>query len=128
MKIEHFLGKDECDNIDDLYDIMRKQTNNGVNEFWISIDDEYPALCVLTNGIYAYVHYFKEEGEPGMRVIPADDNGLDKEGVSIFYTNTDSEEITVENSSVIDIEKAIEIVIEFFNTHKLPMCILWEEL
>ncbi len=54
--------------------------------------------------------------------------GLEEDGISIFYTNTDQEEVMVENAFVIDIEKAIEIVCEFFSTEVLPMCVQWEEL
>lgn len=48
--------------------------------------------------------------------------------MSIFYTNTDKEEVVVENRYIVDIEKAIEIVKEFYNSKTLPRCIEWEEL
>ena len=60
-----------------------------------------------------------------------DENGariLDEDGISIFYTNTDSEEIEVANYSIIEIEDAVSAVKEFFETQQLPKCIEWEEL
>lgn len=128
MIIEHFIGKDICNNFNEIPKILMKQTHNGVNEFWISIDQNYPVICVLTNQNYAYVHFFEEEGETGLQIVSDVDTGLDLEGMSIFYTNTDMEEVNIQNSSVVDIKKAVEIVREFWTTHQLPQCIKWEKL
>lgn len=128
MIIEHFMGKEICKNINEIPEILKKQTSKGVNEFWISINGDYPVLSVLTNQNYAYVHFFEEEGEPGLQIISDVDLGLDLDGESVFYTNTDTEEVNIENSCVVDIKRAIEIVHEFGVTHQLPKCIAWEEL
>lgn len=55
MYIEHFLGKENCDNVEKISSILKKRTQRGVNEFWISLTNRYPVLCVLTNQTYAYV-------------------------------------------------------------------------
>lgn len=128
MYIEHFLGKENCDNVEKIPSILKKQTQRRVNEFWISLTNRYPVLCVLTNQTYAYVHYFESEGEPGVQSISNNRINLEEDGMSIFYTNTDKEEVAVENRYIIDIEKAIEIVKEFYNSKTLPRCIEWEEL
>ena len=128
MYIEHFLGKENCDNVEKIPSILKKQTQRRVNEFWISLTNRYPVLCVLTNKTYAYVHYFEREGEPGVQSISNNRTNLEEGGMSIFYTNTDKEEVAVENRYIIDIEKAIEIVKEFYNSKTLPRCIEWEEL
>ncbi len=128
MHIEHFKGIDECNNIELLPQILEKKTEKGVNEFWISEKGDYPLIGVLTNQNYAYVHYFKEEGEPGFQVISNENVGLDLKGTTVFYTNTDKEEVYIPNNAVITIGRAIEIVSEFFLTNKMPKCIEWTEL
>ena len=64
----------------------------------------------------------------GAFCYPIADTILDADGVSVFYTNTDSEEIEVANYSIVKIEDAISAVKEFFDTKKLPKCIEWQEL
>lgn len=128
MIIEHFMGKEICENIDEIHTILEKQTSKGVNEFWISINGDYPVISVLTNQNYAYVHFFEKEGEPGLQIISDVDLKLDLDGETVFYTNTDTEEVKIENSCIVDIKRAIEIVHEFWVTHQLPKYISWEEL
>ena len=53
---------------------------------------------------------------------------MDADGISIFYTNTDSEEIEVANYSIVKIVDVVSAVEEFFETLQLPKCIEWEEL
>ena len=76
---------------------------------------------------YACLSYFREEDDPGYSSVN-DTPVLDADGISIFYTNTDSEEIEVANYSIIEIEDAVSAVEEFFETLQLPKCIEWEEL
>lgn len=71
---------------------------------------------------------FEKEGEPGFQIISDVDLGLDLDGESVFYTNTDTEEVNIENRCIVDIKRAVEIVHEFWVTHQLPKCITWEEL
>lgn len=128
MKFEHFLGTDICDKADDIREIMKKQDVKNTNEFWISIETPFPCLGVLTNKSLAYVHYFDEDGSPGFRALSNCDLGLDEDETTTFYSNGGSEIMEVENECVITIEKAIEIVEEFFAAKKMPMCIEWDEL
>ncbi len=128
MIFEHFLGTDMCDDLESIEQIMKKQNKNGVNEFWINIETPFPFMGVLTNKSFAYVHFFDEDGSPGFSALSDCDLGLDIEKTSIFYTNNASEIIEVENECVLSIDKAIEIVKEFFNTKQIPKCIEWDEL
>ena len=73
------------------------------------------------------LNYFREEDDPGYSSVNANPV-LDAEGISIFYTNTDSEEIEVANYSIVKMEDAVSAVEEFFETLQLPKCIEWEEL
>lgn len=84
-------------------------------------------MCVLTKQAYAYVHYFESEGVPVVQNISNKRTNLKDGRMSIFYTNTDKEEVVIENRSIIDIEKAIEIVKEFYSSKALPKCVEWEE-
>ncbi len=58
MRIEHFLGQENCNTINEVVCVLKKQTEKGVNEFWISCDEDYPVLTILTNQNYAYAHFF----------------------------------------------------------------------
>lgn len=79
------------------------------------------------NGIYACLSYFRNEDDPGFSSVNANPI-LDSSGISVFYTNTDNEEIEVANYSIVEVEKAVSAVEEFFYTKQLPKCIEWEEL
>lgn len=127
MIVEHFMGKKECSDFEELREILDKRTEKGVNEFIISTNEKFPYMIMSVKGEYACLSYFREEDDPGyssVNNVPI----LDKDGISIFYTNTDSEEIEVANYSIIKIEDAVSAVKEFFETQQLPKCIEWEEL
>lgn len=127
MKFEHFLGTDTCDTSVGIKKILSKQNQNGYNEFWISNDDSFPFMAVLTKDQKAYVHFFDEEGSPGLRGI-ADYDISEQNGTDIFYSNNGSEQIYVENCCVIPLDKAIAVIEEFFLTNKLPHIIHWDPL
>lgn len=129
MKFEHFLGTDICGTADEIGKIMSKQNQDGYNEFWISGDEEFPFMAVLTRNQNAYVHFFDEDGSPGLRgMAEKGDNTLDANDVTVFRSNNGSEQITVENECVIPLEKAIAVVKEFFEAKGLPEIIQWDPL
>lgn len=127
MIIEHFEGKTECNSLDNIDDILTRRTYKGVNEFIIHGEQEFPYMVVLVNNNYAYLHFYKEEDDPGFRSIGGDTD-LEKDGDSIFYTNTDNEEVSIENVSVVPFSNALMAVKQFFETRDMPKCIEWEEL
>lgn len=127
MLIEHFTGKKECDNINELKEVLKNRTEKGVNEFIISPNEKFPYMIMGVNGIYACLSYFRNEDDPGFSSVSANPI-LDSSGISVFYTNTDNEEIEVANYSIVEVEKAVSAVVEFFYTKQLPKCIEWEEL
>ena len=127
MKFEHFLGTDLCDNLEGIVQIMKKQNENGFNEFWISIEKPFPLMAVLTSKSIAHVHFFDEDGSPGFSALSDCNLGLDIDQTCVFYTNT-NEIIEVENEYILSIDRAIEIVQEFFITKQIPKCIEWDEL
>lgn len=130
MFVEDFYGSEICNTIEELSKIMQRRDNRGYNEFWICIDEEemYPCIVISVFNEIAYLHYFEDEGEAGWSSVTKQSNGLDEEGMTKFYTNSGAEEIMIENRAVVTVDKAVEVVAEFFNTEEMPNCIEWEEL
>ena len=127
MLVEHFMGQKECDSLEELREVLSERTEKGVNEFIISTHEQFPYMIMSVKEKYACLSYFRVEDDPGYSSVNANPV-LDADGISIFYTNTDSEEIEVANYSIVKIEDAVSAVEEFFETLQLPKCIEWEEL
>lgn len=127
--IEHFLGKSVCTELNDVQKTLN-QSIDGVNEFLISQDQKpYPYLAVLINEIYAYVSFIPSDESAGLQAFFDDtEMNLDSEGITIFYTNTPSEEIEIYNDYVIPKKLAMQIALEFAETGNLPNCTEWDEL
>ena len=107
---------------------MKKQNENGNNEFWISIETPFPFMGVLTSRSFAYVHFFDEDGSPGFSALSDGSTVPDSDQPPVFYTNNASEIIEVEDDCILSLDKAIQIVQEFFTTKQMPQCIEWDEL
>ncbi len=127
MLVEHFMGQNKCDSLEELRKVLSERTEKGVNEFIISMNEQFPYMIIAVREKYACLSYFREEDDPGYSSINTNPI-LDADGISIFYTNTDSEEIEAANYSIVKIEDAVSAVEEFFETLQLPKCIEWEEL
>lgn len=127
MLVEHFMGQNKCDSLEELRKVLSERTEKGVNEFIISMNEQFPYMIIAVREKYACLSYFREEDDPGYSSINTNPI-LDADGISIFYTNTDSEEIEAANYSIVKIEAAVSAVEEFFETLQLPKCIEWEEL
>ncbi|NBI09351.1 hypothetical protein D1641_04860 [Colidextribacter sp. OB.20] len=127
--INHFLGKNTCETIDDVQRTL-DQSVDGVNEFFIRQEHTmYPHLIVLINGLYAYVTCVPTEEAAGTQAFSDEsETDLDPDGISIFYTNTPSEEIEIYNDYVISKDLAVQVVKEFVETGRLSSCVEWEEL
>lgn len=127
MMVEHFMGKVECNNFEELECVLKIRTKKGVNEFIITGKEYYPYIVLSVKENYATLSYFEKDEDPGFVSIGGDTN-LGKDGISKFFTNTDEEEIEVENGSILSFTKAVTVLKEFFYTMKLPKCINWEKL
>ena len=129
FRINHFGGKALCTTWDEVAQTL-EQTVGGVNEFFIAEDHTmYPHLTVLINGSYAYVTCVPTEEAAGSQAFSENvEVDLDPNGISIFYTNTPSEEIEIYNDYVIPKTLAIQVVKEFVETGKMSNCVEWEEL
>lgn len=127
MKVSHFGGMIDCETVETLEQVLNMRYGSGVNEFWISGEEENPCLAVLVNNDYANLTYFPDDGHPGFQSIGME-TGLDQHEISIFYTNTPEEEIEVNNDTVIPFSKALEAAKEFFTSTGMPKSIEWLEL
>ena len=94
IKMHHFGGKNICTTWDEVAQTL-EQTVDGVNEFYIAAEHTmFPYLAVLVKGDYAYVHCVPNEAD-GSLIAFSDDTltDLPQDGISVFYTNTPTEEI-----------------------------------
>lgn len=129
MKFEHFGGTDVCNTAAEIRNILSKQNKDGYNEFWISGDEAFPFMAALTKDEIAYVHFFDEDGSPGLRGMAEEhDTELAPDEITVFYSNNGSEPMYVENCCVIPLRKAIAVIEEFFKTNRLPQMIQWDPL
>ena len=78
--------------------------------------------------IFCLCTFFDEEDSPGFSALSDADPEFDTDQVPVFYTNNCSEIIEVVAECVLNIDKAIKIVQEFFNTRQMPDCIQWDEM
>ena len=129
MMIHHFLGKNICATMEDVEETLA-QSINGVNEFFIVKEHTmFPYLTVLVNGAYAYVTCVPTEEAAGSSAFSDDvETDLDPDGISIFYTNTPSEEIEIYNDYVIPKSLAVQIVKDFVESGRMSDCVQWDEL
>lgn len=128
MKISHFGGIDYIDTIEEMKKILNTRFGDDVNEFWITDNEsENPCLVILINKAIANLTYFPEDGHPGFQSFE-NENGLDSNGYSIFYTNTPEEEIEISNEMVVPVELALKTAKEFFESMEMPTSIKWMNL
>lgn len=129
MMVNHFLGKVICKTIEELEETLA-QSVDGVNEFFIVKEHTmFPYLTVLINGAYAHVYCVPTEEAAGSPAFSENaQTGLDPDGISVFYTNTPTEEIEIYNDYVIPKELAVRIVEDFAENGRMSDRVQWDEL
>ena len=127
MKVSHFGGTIDCPTMEILEIVLNMQFGTGVNEFWISGEEDNPCLAILVNNSYANLTYFPEDGHPGFQSVGMDTD-LDLGEITVFYTNTPEEEMEINNDAVVPFEIALNAAKEFYLTSALPTCLEWTEL
>lgn len=123
MYIVSNTGDFECKNAEEFVNKLKFcfACENG-NDIWCSIhrDKEFPCMAILVGKSGASITYFSENNE--------------EQFVSVGNQEMDGlEEVLggqymVERAQIISFEEAIECAVEFFETHKRPMNIKWDEL
>jgi len=126
MIIEHFIGKKECNNIEELEAILAIRTAKGVNEFSISGDNYYPYLVITVKEHYAVVNYLKEEGSAYIAIGGNSEFGSD--GCTVFNSCSETEEMEMDNYYVLDFSDAKIVAKDFFNNMELSENVKWSEL
>jgi len=127
MKVSHFGGTIDCATMETFEIVLNMQFGSGVNEFWISDEEDSPCLAILVNNDYANLTYFPEDGHPGFQSVGTGTD-LNMEEITVFYTNTPEEEMEINNDAVVPFEIALKAAKEFFLTSTLPTCLEWIEL
>ncbi|MEM7246402.1 MAG: Imm1 family immunity protein [Acidobacteriota bacterium] len=109
-----------------LEEILELRFENGMNEFSLHGEDDYPYLSLMVRQGQAYLHFFPEEGHPGFHSV-GDDDHRGTESVA-FPLGTLRETVEVPLRSVISTEQAIQAAIAFARTGELPAQVQWDEL
>lgn len=122
MYLENNKGNFECQTKHELEDIIRKSALNPYDDIWVSeVAGEYPCLTILVNGNYACVHYYSNEYGDMWQSI-----GDSKDDMTFVVGNGQPDFSPCE--ATISLDKAIECMNAFFDTHQRPCCIQWREL
>ncbi len=109
------------DNVQELVTFIRERREAfPVDEFWISHEDAYPCLSLLTNGEYANLNYYLNETGNMWQSL----GDLDKE-ITFLAAGI---EWPAPADTVIPFETAIGCVEEFCHTLSRPTGIEWQEL
>jgi hypothetical protein len=127
MKVSHFGGTVFCATIEDQATILNIRFGTGVNEYWISGEDDNPCLAILVKDDYANLTFFPEDGHPGFQSVGMGTD-LNMEEITVFNTNTPNEEMEVNNDSIVPFTMALEAAKEFFASLTMPTCLEWIEL
>ena len=76
-------------------------------------------MVMLTMKSRHILHYYEGEDDPGFRSI----GNENEKGKSIFYTNTDKEEVVIENMSIVSFSLAVMAANEFYEKKERPTCV-----
>lgn len=126
MLVEHFVGKNQCDTLEELERILQIRNPKNENEFILGGEQQYPYVTVTVKEDLATIHYMKDEGYAYIAV--GGNSKVGSEGATAFHSCSETEEMTMDNAYVLDMDDAIRAAKEFFVTMKLPEGMKWEEL
>lgn len=65
MKVFHFGGQTDCENLEELSNILSSRYQNNSNEFELRGSGEYPFMTILVKDELACVHFFENEDDCG---------------------------------------------------------------
>ena len=121
VKISCGFGTLNCDNDNEIEQILKKCADNPLDDIWISGENEYPCLALLVNRELACIHFFASEEEHYQSVGNEESDGTTK-----FYAGGEMAELP--NYTVVSLSLAIQCVKQFFKSHNRPSCIKWNEI
>jgi hypothetical protein len=126
MKVDDFGGVNEVHNSCELMAVLKKTYGPGANEFWLYHDGKYPALTIWVKDNLATLHYFPGN-HPGFRSV-GNMAELEKDGVTIFYTESTLHKESAPNRFVVSLDAAVKAAMEFLLSKELPRSMEWFEL
>lgn len=121
MKVECDTGVFDCESAVEIERALRKATTQSLAEIWLSDQEPYPCLAILTNQGEANLTYFASEEEfyGSLGDFNRDDGVLFKAG---------GQDTEMAAYTVVSLELAIECALEFFRSNAKPTLIEWAEL
>lgn len=122
MNVANNKGDFECKTKQELETMIRESAKNPYDDIWISDRaGGYPCLTILVHGNDACVHYFlNENGDMWQSVGRAEDDTV--------FASGGGEPDFAPREATISLDKAIECMNIFFDTHQRPDCIEWRKL
>lgn len=128
IQVEDMMGTVRVVDAAGLEAALARRCGNGVNEFWISHDqDRFPVLAIVVNGDLASLSYFPEDGHPGYKSM-GDVPGLASGESTRFYVNTPTEIHLVLNDFVVPVATAVQAAQQFRVAKDRPPVVEWWEL
>lgn len=100
--------------------IKHRREEFPLDEIWISGDERYPCIAMLTNGEYASINYF--QNEDGDMWLSCGDLNIE---IAFLAAGV---EWTAPADSVIYFNTAVECIEEFCDTLLRPNRIRWQDL
>lgn len=126
MIVYDFTGKEECNNLNDLLNVLKQRSKGNSNEFELRTEHEYPYLTILVKGDLACVHYFEDEDDCGHYAY-TDDNEV-KEDYIVFNMGSENSETEISKDLVISVEQAYNVAVDFYEKQEMSNKVNWFEL
>lgn len=115
-----------CDHIEDVYAFLDIRDEDGFNTVYMRPEEKepWPLMSILIKDDMAFVQVVPEDFHQGYISLSDFSQGLDYEnGKTVFREG--KRDVDVQNMYVISCGTLREVVNEFFQTGKLPECIMW---
>lgn len=120
MNVATKNGDIECQTEQEIESIIMSSSLNPYDDIWISGKEKYPCLSILMNGNLTCAHYFLNDNGDMWQSVGNHDKDV------IFIIGGEKSEMQAD--TIIPLEKAIEGIKQFWNSHERPTCIEWREL
>lgn len=115
-----------CYQVEEVYAILDKRDENGFNTVYMRPEEKkaWPLMSILMKDNLAFVQICIKDFHQGYISLADFKLDLDYEnGKTVFHEG--QRPVDVQNLYVISMDTLYEVVNEFFQTGKMPECILW---
>lgn len=126
MFVMHDRNQYNCNNAEEIYEIINKRDEKGRNTVYMRPEKSkaWPLMSILILDNMAFIQLCIKDFHQGY--ISLSDFALDldyENGKTIFYEG--ERPVEVQNLYVISVDTLYEVVKEFNRTGKMPECIMW---